>query len=182
MKQEPALQVLQKQIFGCTVFQKKKKKRSPLFHQMIIDIFFYKCRFKNAWAEVDPRGTGYIQKEHLGKLLRLLGGRFKFRIYEDEHDLHHLLELSKMGTSQQVVSNPSTSPAMEEKSAYSSGFPVDYNFAQVNWSLNTMNAQVTRQRRFEYNICVKVSRVLEEEEEEEEEENSNNKRPVLCRK
>ncbi|KAI8889134.1 hypothetical protein K501DRAFT_329474 [Backusella circina FSU 941] len=111
--------------------------------------------FKNAWAEVDPRGTGYIQKDYLGKFLRLLDGRFKFRIYEDEHELHHLLELSKIGTAQQVVVNPSTSPAMEEKSAYSSGFPIEYNYTQVNRSLSTMNVDVTRQRRFEYNICVK---------------------------
>src|SRR5262249_12438972 len=33
-------------------------------------------RFKEAWAVVDPDGTGYIQKESLPKLLRELSGVF----------------------------------------------------------------------------------------------------------
>ena len=41
-------------------------------------------RFKQAWAEFDPKGTGYISKEAFPRLLGELSGVFEMRIYPED--------------------------------------------------------------------------------------------------
>jgi voltage-dependent calcium channel len=49
-------------------------------------------RFKEAWAVVDPDGTGYINKEALPKLLRELSGVFEMRIYDGDFTVKRLTD------------------------------------------------------------------------------------------
>ncbi|KAL2858284.1 Ion transport protein-domain-containing protein [Aspergillus pseudodeflectus] len=49
-------------------------------------------RFKQAWAEFDPEGTGYISKEHFPRLLRELTGVFEVRIYQGEFMVPRILD------------------------------------------------------------------------------------------
>jgi hypothetical protein len=49
-------------------------------------------RFKEAWAVVDPDGTGYIQKDSLSKLLRELSGVFEMRIYDGDFTVKRLID------------------------------------------------------------------------------------------
>ncbi|KAJ9647844.1 calcium channel protein [Coniosporium tulheliwenetii] len=49
-------------------------------------------RFKQAWAEFDPNGTGYISKEKFPRLLGELSGLFEMRIYDGDFSVRRLIE------------------------------------------------------------------------------------------
>ncbi|KAL5002707.1 Ion transport protein-domain-containing protein [Aspergillus recurvatus] len=49
-------------------------------------------RFKQAWAEFDPEGTGYITKEQFPRLLRELTGIFEVRIYQGDFMVPRILD------------------------------------------------------------------------------------------
>ncbi|KAF2430502.1 hypothetical protein EJ08DRAFT_235692 [Tothia fuscella] len=49
-------------------------------------------RFKQAWAEFDPDGTGFISKEAFPKLLGELSGVFEMRIYDGDFTIARLIE------------------------------------------------------------------------------------------
>jgi voltage-dependent calcium channel len=49
-------------------------------------------RFKQAWAEFDPNGTGYISKEVFPRLLRELSGVFQMGIYDGDYSVRSILE------------------------------------------------------------------------------------------
>jgi hypothetical protein len=49
-------------------------------------------RFKQAWATLDPEGTGFITKEQFPRLLGELSGVFEMRIYSQEHSVRKILE------------------------------------------------------------------------------------------
>lgn len=49
-------------------------------------------RFKQAWATLDPDGTGFITKEQFPRLLGELSGVFQMRIYPHEHSVRRILE------------------------------------------------------------------------------------------
>ncbi|KAL4917644.1 Ion transport protein-domain-containing protein [Aspergillus aurantiobrunneus] len=49
-------------------------------------------RFKQAWAEFDPEGTGYISKEQFPRLLRELTGKFEVRIYQGDFMVPRILD------------------------------------------------------------------------------------------
>ncbi|KKK17638.1 hypothetical protein P175DRAFT_0431647 [Aspergillus ochraceoroseus IBT 24754] len=49
-------------------------------------------RFKQAWAEYDAEGTGYISKEQFPRLLRELTGKFEVRIYQNEFMIPRILD------------------------------------------------------------------------------------------
>ena len=49
-------------------------------------------RFKQAWAEFDPDGTGYISKEQFPRLLGELSGVFEMRIYDGDFTVARLIE------------------------------------------------------------------------------------------
>ncbi|KAL4786056.1 Ion transport protein-domain-containing protein [Aspergillus varians] len=49
-------------------------------------------RFKQAWAEFDTHGTGYISKEQFPRLLRELSGTFEVRIYQGDFMVPRILE------------------------------------------------------------------------------------------
>ncbi|KAI4924970.1 uncharacterized protein J4E92_007007 [Alternaria infectoria] len=49
-------------------------------------------RFKQAWAEYDPNGTGYISREVFPRLLGELSGIFEMRIYDCDFTVNRLIE------------------------------------------------------------------------------------------
>lgn len=49
-------------------------------------------RFKQAWSDFDPNGTGYISKEAFPRLLGELSGVFQMRIYEGDFMIKRLME------------------------------------------------------------------------------------------
>ncbi|KAF2199227.1 calcium-channel protein CCH1 [Delitschia confertaspora ATCC 74209] len=49
-------------------------------------------RFKQAWAEYDPNGTGYISREAFPRLLGELSGVFEMRIYDGDFSVRRLIE------------------------------------------------------------------------------------------
>ena len=49
-------------------------------------------RFKQAWAEFDPDGTGYIPKEVFPRFLGELSGVFEMRIYDGDFSVRTLVE------------------------------------------------------------------------------------------
>ncbi|KAF2638033.1 calcium channel-like protein subunit Cch1 [Massarina eburnea CBS 473.64] len=49
-------------------------------------------RFKQAWAEFDPNGTGFISKEVFPRLLGELSGIFEMRIYDGDFTVGRLIE------------------------------------------------------------------------------------------
>ncbi|KAK5123113.1 hypothetical protein LTR85_003311 [Meristemomyces frigidus] len=53
-------------------------------------------RFKQAWAEFDPNGTGYISKEVFPRLLGELSGVFEMRIYDGDFSVRALIEDCKL--------------------------------------------------------------------------------------
>ncbi|KUJ20384.1 BcCCH1, calcium channel protein [Mollisia scopiformis] len=69
-------------------------------------------RFKQAWATLDPEGTGFISKEQFPRLLGELSGVFEMRIYPHEHSVRRILEdIQSEPTSGRIVSMASTSAA-----------------------------------------------------------------------
>nr|POF21044.1 calcium-channel protein cch1 [Quercus suber] len=53
-------------------------------------------RFKQAWAEFDPNGIGYITKEQFPKFLGELSGIFEMRIYDCDFSVQSLIEDCKL--------------------------------------------------------------------------------------
>ncbi|KAJ4523500.1 calcium channel protein [Exophiala dermatitidis] len=49
-------------------------------------------RFKQAWADFDPNGTGYISKEQFPRLLGELSGVFSMRIYDGDFTVQSIKE------------------------------------------------------------------------------------------
>ncbi|KAL4809534.1 Ion transport protein-domain-containing protein [Aspergillus unguis] len=49
-------------------------------------------RFKQAWAEFDPEGSGYISKEQFPRLLGELTGKFEVRIYQGDFMIPRILD------------------------------------------------------------------------------------------
>jgi len=49
-------------------------------------------QFKDAWALVDPKGTGYIPLESIAKFTALLSGRLSMRVYEESFSIPTLLK------------------------------------------------------------------------------------------
>lgn len=67
-------------------------------------------RFKQAWATLDPDGTGFITKEQFPRLLGELSGVFEMRIYSQEDSVRRILEdVQTQPTSGRITSMASVS-------------------------------------------------------------------------
>lgn len=120
-------------------------------------------RFKHAWADIDTRGTGYIQKEDVAKLLRNLTGRFKFRIYDDVFSVSNILKAGRKPKSTEKVAIASATASPKSPSGYQpspqsnyknnyNGDDSDINVNAINRLLSKLNVNEARKRRMEYNI------------------------------
>ncbi|THV45502.1 hypothetical protein BGAL_0481g00030 [Botrytis galanthina] len=75
-------------------------------------------RFKEAWATLDPDGTGFIEKEHFPRLLGELSGVFEMRVYSHEDSVRRILEdIQTEPTSGRMnsISSPSASNGIDLK-------------------------------------------------------------------
>lgn len=94
-------------------------------------------RFKQAWAEYDPNGTGYITKEQFPRFLGELSGVFEMRIYDGDFSVRHLIEDCKLA--------PKRSSALPLDGA-SSG-PVEIDLVKLNQRLAELPVDEIRTRR-----------------------------------
>ncbi|KAG0185974.1 calcium channel protein [Apophysomyces sp. BC1034] len=100
-------------------------------------------RFKHAWAEVDPFGTGYIQKKDVAKFLHHLHGRLRLSIYDEIHSIRHLRKLGlkeAVGKNATVKEKGLTQPTLK------------YNMENVERCLAKINPNELQRRRKEYNL------------------------------
>ncbi|RDL41950.1 Voltage-gated potassium channel [Venustampulla echinocandica] len=98
-------------------------------------------RFKQAWATLDPEGTGYISKEAFPRLLGELSGVFEMRIYSQENSVRRILEDIQSEQPSGRISAMATSSA-------SSGV----DLKALNKRLNTINPEQVRLARTRYNL------------------------------
>lgn len=73
-------------------------------------------RFKQAWAEYDPEGTGYISKDVFPRFLGELSGIFEMRIYDGDFTISSLIEDCRVGSrraSQLPLDGESSSPEID---------------------------------------------------------------------
>ena len=98
-------------------------------------------RFKQAWATLDPEGTGFITKEQFPRLLGELSGVFEMRIYTQENSVRRILEdIQSEPTGGRILSMGSTSAA------------TGVNLAALNKRLNQIDAKEVRLSRARYNL------------------------------
>ncbi|KAF7722394.1 calcium channel protein [Apophysomyces ossiformis] len=100
-------------------------------------------RFKHAWAEVDPSGTGYIQKKDVAKFLHHLRGRLRLSIYDDIHSISHLRKLGMKGIDERKTQTKEKGMALS---------PLQYNIRSVENCLAKLNPAELQRRRKEYNL------------------------------
>lgn len=82
-------------------------------------------QFKQAWAEYDPTGKGFITQEQFPRLLAELSGIFDMRIYDDEYSIHRIIEDCK-------------------KTRRQSELPVEESRKGVELDINKLNAKLAR--------------------------------------
>jgi hypothetical protein len=101
-------------------------------------------RFKQAWAEFDPVGTGYISKEAFPRFLGELSGVFEMRVYDGDFTVRALMEECQ-------VDNPlhrTTSLPLDGASGFE---PVQIDLAKLNAKLNEIPVEEIRKRRSRMN-------------------------------
>ena len=113
-------------------------------------------KFRAAWAEFDPKGTGYLKKEDLTKFLRKCGGRLEIRIYDDSFTVPSLMERSKgapiPNVAKREISNP-VSALLGEAPLSGRMSPPSLDVIVLQKNLNTMDSVEVRQRRAVYNFA-----------------------------
>jgi len=98
-------------------------------------------RFKQAWATLDPEGTGFISKEQFPRLLGELSGVFEMRIYSQENSVRRILEdIQSQPTSGRITSMSSASGA------------TGVNLKALNKRLSKINPHEVRRSRARYNL------------------------------
>lgn len=118
-------------------------------------------RFKYAWADIDTKGTGYIQKEDVAKFLRKLTGKFQLRIYDDINSVPNIIKASRLHPDRHNSTSMYASPkSPSEKSpgemSKRSDTSHEFNTYEINRNLSKMDIQEVRKRRMEYNLYYKV--------------------------
>ncbi|KAI8977429.1 Ion transport protein-domain-containing protein [Mycotypha africana] len=111
--------------------------------------------FKEAWADIDPNGTGYIQKNDVVALLRKLTGPFRIQIYDDRHSISNILKVGKADTTNFRTSmNDFQSPdSYYELAEFSAAR--EFNLPEINKLLQKMDRDEVRRRRVEFNLYYK---------------------------
>ncbi|GAM41532.1 hypothetical protein TCE0_042f14721 [Talaromyces pinophilus] len=101
-------------------------------------------RFKEAWANFDPRGTGFITKEQFPRLLGELSGVFEMRIYDGNFTVGRILEKCRSGP------NPRDSLVSFNPSERAGGNEVD--IAKLARIIDQIPVEEIRARRKRLNI------------------------------
>ncbi|KAI8378680.1 Ion transport protein-domain-containing protein [Choanephora cucurbitarum] len=117
--------------------------------------------FKHAWADIDTRASGYIQKEDVAKLLGKLTGQFDCRIYDESMSIENIHKIIKQGRTNESNIHPLNSAHASPKSpggkSMGSGENIEheFNLVELNRHLDKMDCEEVRKRRIEYNILYK---------------------------
>jgi len=101
-------------------------------------------RFKQAWAEFDPLGVGYISKEAFPRFLGELSGVFEMRVYDGDFTVRALMEECQ-------VDNPlhrTTSLPLDGVTGYE---PREIDIAKLNAKLSEIPVDEIRRRRVRMN-------------------------------
>lgn len=99
-------------------------------------------RFKQAWAALDPAGTGFITKEQFPRLLGELSGVFEMRIYSHEDSVRRILE--------DVQAEPTGAGRIASVVGMSSTTGI--NLQALNARLAKINPHEVRRNRARYNL------------------------------
>jgi hypothetical protein len=98
-------------------------------------------RFKQAWATLDPEGTGFITKEQFPRLLGELSGVFEMRIYTQDNSVRRILEdIQSQPTSGRITSMSSASAA------------TGVNLKALNQRLSQIDPREVQRSRARYNL------------------------------
>lgn len=98
-------------------------------------------RFKQAWATLDPEGTGFITKEQFPRLLGELSGVFEMRIYTQENSVRRILEdIQSQPTGGRITSMSSASAA------------TGVNLKALNKRLSKIDPREVQRSRARYNL------------------------------
>lgn len=98
-------------------------------------------RFKQAWATLDPEGTGFITKEQFPRLLGELSGVFEMRIYKEEDSVRRILE--------EVQTEPMSGRIMSMASASGSS---GIDLTALNNRLAAIDHAAVRKKRALHNL------------------------------
>jgi hypothetical protein len=101
-------------------------------------------RFKQAWAEFDPVGTGYISKEAFPRFLGELSGVFEMRVYDGDFTVRALMEACQTDN----ALHRTNSLPLDGASGYE---PRQIDLAKLNAKLNEIPVQEIRKRRVRMN-------------------------------
>lgn len=101
-------------------------------------------RYKQAWAEFDPVGTGYISKEAFPRFLGELSGVFEMRVYDGDFTVRAFMEDCQVDD--QLYRT--TSMALDGASSYE---PKKLDLAKLNAKLNEIPVDEIRRRRVRMN-------------------------------
>ncbi|TKA25748.1 hypothetical protein B0A50_05845 [Salinomyces thailandicus] len=97
-------------------------------------------RFKQAWAEFDPNGTGYISKDVFPRFLGELSGVFEMRIYDGDFSVRALIHDCKLA--------PTRTSALPVDGAEGS---TEVDIEKLNRRLSELPVQEIRRRRARMN-------------------------------
>lgn len=98
-------------------------------------------RFKQAWATLDPEGTGFITKEQFPRLLGELSGVFEMRIYTQDNSVRRILEdIQSQPTGGRITSMSSASAT------------TGVNLKALNQRLAQIDPREVRRSRARYNL------------------------------
>jgi hypothetical protein len=101
-------------------------------------------RFKQAWAEFDPIGTGYISKEAFPRFLGELSGVFEMRVYDGDFTVRALMEECQVDS----PLHRTTSLPLDGVTGYE---PREIDIAKLNAKLNEIPVDEIRRRRVRMN-------------------------------
>ncbi|KAM0723123.1 hypothetical protein Q7P37_001323 [Cladosporium fusiforme] len=101
-------------------------------------------RFKQAWAEFDPVGSGYISKEAFPRFLGELSGVFEMRVYDGDFTVRAFMEECQVDNQL----HRTTSMALDGAASYE---PREIDLAKLNAKLNEIPVDEIRRRRVRMN-------------------------------
>lgn len=101
-------------------------------------------RFKQAWAEFDPDGTGYLSKEVFPRFLGELSGVFEMRIYDGDFSVRALIEDCKLA--------PTRASALPlDGASIHGGSSLEIDLEKLNRRLRELPVEQIRARRARMN-------------------------------
>jgi hypothetical protein len=101
-------------------------------------------RFKLAWSEYDPDGTGYLSKEKFPRFLGELSGVFEMRIYDGDFTVKELIDSCRKAQPRRTSSLPVDGASLHESK--------EIDLRLLNEKLNEMPIEQIRRRRARMNL------------------------------